>query len=143
MSAADVEEVVEMAVKKTGVDKIAVKHRPRLLSDNGSYYISGELKESLKSRGIKHVRGAPYHPMTQSKIERYHRSMKNIIKLTNYYFPEELEGEIARFVDYYNNERYHESLKNVTPADMFFGRAEEVLERRAQAKKRIQEYNYV
>ena len=92
--------------------------------------------------------------MTQGKIERYHRSMKNILKLTNYYSPEELEDEIARFVDYYNNERYHESLKNVTPADMFFGRAEEIFERRkkikertlnerrAQARKRNQEYNY-
>ena len=155
MSAVDVEEVVEMAIKKTGVDKIEVRHRPRLLSDNGSCYVSGELKEYLKGRGIKHVRGAPYHPMTQGKIERYHRSMKNIIKLTNYYSPEELEYEIARFVDYYNNERYHESLNNVTPADMFFGRAEEILERRkkikqrtlnkrrAQAKKRNREYKYV
>lgn len=154
MSAVDVEEVVEMAVKKTGVDKIDVRHRPRLLSDNGSCYVSGELKEYLKGRGIKHVRGAPYHPMTQGKIERYHRSMKNIIKLTNYYSPEELEGEIARFVDYYNYERYHESLKNVTPADAFFGRAEEILERRkkikqrtlnerrAQARKRTQDYIY-
>ncbi len=81
-------------------------------------------------------------------------SIKNIIKLTNYYSPEELEGEISRFVDYYNNERYHESLNNVTPADMYFGRAEEILERRkkikqrtlnerrAQARKRVQEYNY-
>ena len=92
------------------------------LSDNGSCYISGELNKYLKDRELKHVRGTPYHPMTQGKIERYHRSMKNIIKLTNYNSLEELEGEITRFVDYYKNERYHESLKNVTPADVYFGR---------------------
>jgi transposase InsO family protein len=60
--------------------------------------------------------------MTQRKIERYYRSMKNIVKLQNYYFSWELEQEFTRFVDYYNNHRYHESLNNVTPADVHFGR---------------------
>lgn len=61
--------------------------------------------------------------MTQGKIERYHCSMKSIVTLDNYYAPEELEAEIASFVDYYNNERYHESLDNVTPADAYYGRS--------------------
>jgi hypothetical protein len=71
---------------------------------------------------MKHVRGRPYHPMTQGKIERYHRTMKNIVKLQNYYFPWELEHEIKAFVAYYNHERVHESLDNMTPADVYYGR---------------------
>ena len=43
--------------------------------------------------------------MTQGKIERYHRSMRNVVKLQNYFTPEELEGEIALFVDNYTNQR--------------------------------------
>jgi len=79
--------------------------------------------------------GAPYHPMTQGKIERYHRSMKNVVKLQNYYSPEELERELTHFVDYYNNQRYHESLDNLTPMDVYTGRSKEVLEKRAEIKK--------
>ena len=60
--------------------------RLRLLSDNGPCYISGELKRWLAEQQIEHTRGAPYHPMTQGKIERYHRSMKNVVKLENYYY---------------------------------------------------------
>jgi transposase InsO family protein len=45
----------------------------------------------LEKQGMVHIRGAPYHPMTQGKIERYHRSMKDIVKLQNYYFPWKLE----------------------------------------------------
>jgi len=78
---------------------------------------------------MKRTRCAPYHPMTQGKIERYHRSMKNIVNLQNYFLPEELEREVASFVEYYNHQRYHESLDNLTPADMFYGRAGEVLTR--------------
>ena len=73
--------------------------------------------------------------MTQGKIERYHRSMKNILLLENYYSPCELEDQIALFVDYYNNHRYHEALNNLTPADVYYGRSREILTRRDKIKK--------
>lgn len=38
--------------------------------------------------------------MTQGKIERYHRSMKNLVQLRNYAYPRDLEHESARFLDY-------------------------------------------
>ena len=59
--------------------------------------------------------------MTQGKIERYHRSMKNVVKLEKYYSPWELDRAIARFVDDYNHRRLHEALDNVTPADVYEG----------------------
>ena len=77
--------------------------------------------------------------MTQGKIERYHRSMKNLVQLQNYAYPWDPEREIARFVDYYNYQRYHESLDNVTPTDVYFGRAAEVRSRRDQIKRRTLE----
>ena len=136
MSAGDVKQVLDMAIEKTGATGVAVKHRPRLLSDNGPCYLSGELREYLAERGIKHTRGAPYHPMTQGKIERYHRSMKNVVKLQHYYMPWELEQEIARFIDYYNHERYHESLSNLKPVDVYEGREKQILDRREKIKQR-------
>ena len=73
--------------------------------------------------------------MTQGKIERYHRSMKNVVKLQNYYSPEELERELTHFVEYYNNQRYHESLDNLTPMDVYTGKSKEILTKRAEIKK--------
>ena len=73
--------------------------------------------------------------MTQGKIERWHLTMKNVVNLENYYFPGELEKAIAKFVDFYNNDRYHESLGNLTPADVYFGRAEKILSRREKIKE--------
>ena len=133
MRSDDVERVVTTALQKTG---LGMDQRPRLLSDNGSCYVSGDLKEFLEEESIVHVRGKPLHPQTQGKIERYHRTMKNIIKLEHYYSPEELEEKISEFVDHYNDHRYHESLNNVTPADVYFGREHEVLERRRKIKQK-------
>jgi len=135
MAAGDVKEVLDMALLKTGLDRIRVNHRPRLLSDNGPCYISGELKEYLEDHDIDHTRGAPYHPQTQGKIERYHRTMKNVLKLQNHYFPGELKKEIEHFVEYYNNRRYHESLNNVTPADAYFGKRKTILSNREIIKQ--------
>jgi len=139
MGATDVTETLDQALAITSVDQVKVKHRPRLLSDNGPAYLSGELREYLGERRMAHTRGAPYHPQTQGKIERYHRTMKNVIKLQHYYFPWELEAALRDFVVYYNNERYHESLGNVTPADVYFGRQYAVLSERSKIKRRTME----
>jgi hypothetical protein len=39
------------------------------------------------------------------------------------------------FVSYYNHERYHESLDNLTPADVFYGRGQEILGQRELIKQ--------
>jgi putative transposase len=136
MDAGDVKETLDDAIAITGVDQVKVRHRPRLLSDNGPAYVSGELREYLKERQMSHTRGRPHHPQTQGKIERWHRTMKNVVKLENYYFPWELEAALRDFVGYYNNERYHEALENVTPADMYFGRQYAILSKRGRIKRR-------
>jgi putative transposase len=136
MAADEVTQTLDDAIDFTGIRHARVLHRPRLLSDNGPCYVSRVLSEYLEEEGIRHIRGKPYHPMTQGKIERYHRSMKNIILLENYYSPSELEDQIRVFVDYYNNYRYHESLNNVTPADVYYGRDGEILTRRQRIKVR-------
>ena len=135
MAATDVKDTLDQAIAVTGVDQIRVKHRPRLLSDNGPAYLSGELREYLGERRMAHTRGAPYHPQTQGKIERYHRTMKNVVKLQHDYFPWELEAALRDFVAYYNDERYHESLDNVTPSDVYFGRQYAVLTERDKIKR--------
>jgi putative transposase len=109
-------------------------HKPRLLSDNGSSYLSGNLAEWLADRGMGHVRGAPHHPQTQGKIEHWRQTLKNRILLENYYLPGDLEAHIARFVEHYNHRRCHESLNNLTPADVYFGRGHTMLLERERIK---------
>ncbi|MDD2286755.1 MAG: DDE-type integrase/transposase/recombinase [Paludibacter sp.] len=99
MTAQDVMPSVDMALRVSGLSK---KNSPKLLSDNGSCYIAGELKNFLTSRGNKPIHGKPMHPQTQGKIERYHRTMKNVVKLDKYYSPKDLEEAIDQFIDYYN-----------------------------------------
>ena len=140
MRASDVTETIELALTASGCEQAIVQHKPRLLSDNGSCYISGELAEWMQKQEMEHIRGAPFHPQTQGKIERWHQTMKNRILLENYYLPGNLEQQIGAFVDHYNNHRYHESLNNVTPADVYFGRDKDILRERKKIKKQTIQY---
>ena len=133
MAASDVSATLKDALKNAGLSR---KQRPRLLSDNGPCYISAELQGWLAEHGISHTRGKPYHPMTQGKIERWHRSLKNRILLENYYLPEDLERQIENFVTHYNTRRYHESLNNLTPEDVWLGRGQNILEHRRKIKEK-------
>ena len=134
MSASDVADTLDDALCFTGLDQVKVRYKPGLLSDNGPCYISGELSGYLQENGMTHTRGRPYHPQTQGKIERWHRSMKNQILLNNYYLPGELQEHLQRFITYYNHERYHESLDNLTPADVYYARGQEILDQRETVK---------
>ena len=127
----------ELAVRFTDTRRYFVSEASvyRLLSDNGSSCISGDLAEWLEGQGMDHVRGAPYHPQTQGKIARWHQTLKNRILLENYYLQGDLENQIGTFVGYYNNHRYHESIGNVTPSDAYFGRHTAIIKRREKIKK--------
>jgi putative transposase len=135
MGASDVTATLEQAFATSGLDHIAHIQRPRLLSDNGSSYVAEDLATWLKGKNMQHVRGAPYHPQTQGKIERWHQTLKNRILLDNYYLPGDLERQIGAFVEYYNHVRYHESIDNLTPADVYFGRGELILAERQRIKR--------
>ena len=135
MTAGDVTATLDLALKASGLDQAKVVHRPRLLSDNGSSYISADLAKWLDRQNMNHVRGAPYHPMTQGKIERWHQTLKNRILLENYYLPGDLEAEIGAFITDYNHLRYHESLGNLTPADVYFERGQTILIERERIKR--------
>ena len=135
MQASDVTETLDIALAASGLDQVKVVHRPRLLTDNGSSYIAGDLADWLESRGMAHIRGAPRHPQTQGKIERWHQTLKNRILLENYYLPGALEAQVGAFVEHYNQARAHESLSNLTPADVYFGRGEAILRERERIKR--------
>ncbi len=135
MRAEDVTDTLNLALAASGCDQAHVHHRPRLLSDNGPSYIAGELAEYIEAQRMSHVRGAPFHPQTQGKIERWHQTLKNRILLENYFLPGDLEAQIEAFVEHYNHRRYHESLDNVTPADAYFGRASAIIKQRERIKR--------
>lgn len=131
MAASDVVATLKNALKAAGLTR---KHRPRLLSDNGPCYINGELKGWLEDHGMPHTRGKPYHPMTQGKIERWHRTMKDKILLEHYYMLSELESRIGEFINQYNTRRYHESLNYLTPEGVWLGRGEPSLSSGAELR---------
>ena len=110
-----------------------------LLSDHGPGYLSKTFAEYLRLVGVRHVVASPYHPQTNGKCERYHRTVKGQLRLVPYTAPSTLREAVAGFVDFYNHHRYHEALSNVTPADVYHGRREEILAGRTEVQQRTVE----
>ena len=136
MTATSLIDVVQKAVDFTGMADVPVEDRTTLLSDNGAGYISRQFGEYLRLVGIRHIVASPYHPQTNGKIERYHRSIKGELSLVPYEMPGDLEEAIAAFIDYYNYRRYHEGLGDVTPCDVYTDKHLEIIQRRKDAKNR-------
>jgi RNA-directed DNA polymerase len=136
MDAGAFSEVVEQALEFAGLARLDDSRRPRLVSDRGAALICEDFGQYLEARGIGHILASPYHPQTNGKIERYHRSCKERIGLLVYETPEQMEDEIDAFVSDYNAERYHEALGNVTPDDVYYGRRESIMEKRRNLKQK-------
>ena len=145
MSTNSLIEVVQDAVEATSMTDVPVEDRTKLLSDNGAGYVSRSFRDYLRLVGIRHILAAPFHPQTNGKVERYQQSLKREVNQLPYELPNQLERAIADFVDYYNYRRYHKALGNVTPADVLYGRREELLKRRKEVQiqtiNRRRDYN--
>jgi len=136
MAAGPLIDVIQQAVDLTGMTDVPVEDRTVLLSDNGPGYLSRQFSEYLRLVGVRHIVASPYHPQTNGKIERYHRTIKGEINQVPYEMPSELKEAIRAFIDYYNYRRYHEGLGDVTPYDVYTGGHLEVIQRRKEVKSR-------
>lgn len=114
-----------------------VRRAPRRRrSDNGSSCVAADLADYLTFKAIDNLRGAPHHPQTQGKIERWPQTMNNRVQLENHLLPGEPQRQIGAFVDRLKNYRNHESLGNLTPADDYYGSGADILNVRAETKKK-------
>jgi len=136
MTGGSLEDVVQQAVDFTGMTDVPVEDRTVLLSDNGAGYLSQQFNQYLRLVGIRHITASPFHPQTNGKVERYHRTVKGEINQVPYDMPGELKEAIRSFIEYYNYRRYHEGLGNVTPCDVYTGRHLEIIQKRKEVKSR-------
>jgi len=139
MTGGSLEDVMQQAIDFTGMTDVPLEDRTVLLSDNGAGYISQQFNQYLRLVGIRHITASPFHPQTNGKIERYHRTIKGEINQVPYDMPGELKEAIRTFIEYYNYRRYHEGLGNVTPYDVYTGKQNEIIQRRKEVKSRTLE----
>jgi len=130
-----VQELIAEAIALTEMEDVPRLERVHLLSDNGACYKWGAFNAYLKSLGIKHIFSMRNHPQTNGKVERLNRTAKEKLTLIVHASPDAFDQALEAFRHWYNYEHYHEGIGNLHPADVYYGRAQDVLE----ARKQLQE----
>jgi putative transposase len=130
-----VQELIAEAIEKTGMLDVPRCERVHLLSDNGACYKWGVFNAYLKSLGIKHIFSMRNHPQTNGKIERLNRTVKDQLTLIVHASPEAFDQALEAFLHWYSYEHYHEGIGNLHPADVYYGRADAILEQRKQLQE--------
>jgi putative transposase len=106
-------------------------NKPRIISDNGSQYISKDFQVYLKQIGLQHVKTSPCYPQSNGKLERFHRSLEEECLRTNSLINlDDARKQIAEYVDHYNNNRLHSSLFYLRPVDFLNGNVQELIDTR-------------
>lgn len=129
------------SIKQASKRAIVISGRkPKIIqSDNGSCYISTEYRSFITKSEIEHKRIHPHCPNENAEIERYHRTVRELVDPAEVDSFEELNELFKERIRYYNYERYHSSIGYVTPYDMYTGKAKAILESRNVKIQRAKE----
>jgi hypothetical protein len=97
-----------------------------VLTDNGCIYTAKHrggkviMETLLETLGVVYKHSSPYHPQTCGKVERFHQTLKKfLVKQPAATSLDELQAQLDRFVDHYNDHRPHRALGRHTPREIF------------------------
>lgn len=116
----DVELVLQQALEQYPGAK------PRIISDNGTQFISKDFKNFLSHVNLNHVRTSIAYPQSNGKIERFHKTInQECLTKSSLIDFEDAVKQINSYIDFYNKKRLHSSLFYLTPEDYLLGRNKE------------------
>jgi putative transposase len=106
--------------------RITGKKPKSIQSDNGSCYISQEYKTCISKFKIDSRYIHPHCPNENAEIERYHRTLRELVNPDEAENFDDLYKLIKEQVYYYNYKRYHSAIGFITPHDKYTGKAEKI-----------------
>jgi transposase InsO family protein len=105
----------------------------RLISDNGSQFISKDFAELLVFLEIGHTFTSANHPQSNGKLERFYRTIKTEhVRRSAYLDYQDACIRMAQWIAYYNSRRLHSAILYLTPNDVFHGRTKRRLAERKE-----------
>lgn len=139
MAAADVRVVIQDALKLTGA-------QPEVVTDNGSQFTAKDFRQLVRDFELEHIRIRTYHPESQGRIERFHRSTREALDAVELENLSKAREIIGRWVTHYNERRLHAALDYLPPAEYYAGDpAARLAERRKKleaARKQRRDVNH-
>ena len=119
--------------------RITGKNPKSIQSDNGSCYISQEYKTCISKFNVEPRYIHPHCPNENAEIERYHRTLRELVDPNEAENFDALHKLIKEQVYYYNHERYHSAIGFITPYDKYTGKAEKIFSERTKKLKTAKE----
>lgn len=112
------------------------KYKPHIWqTDNGKEFLNKKMEELLNKHSIKHITSSPYSPRSNGAIERFNRTLKQMIfKMITEKENKHFITKLNEIIDKYNNS-YHSTIKNI-PAKVFNTENKKLIE---ETKENIQE----
>lgn len=94
---------------------------PQIVHDGGPQFISHEWRTFAQTTGMHDVRTHPYHPQSNGRDERLHRTLREEMPLTADDTFYQAQGILADYREYYNHHRPHSAIQYLCPHDVYRG----------------------
>jgi putative transposase len=104
---------------------------PEIVHDGGPQFIGHEWAQFVKAVGMTNVRTHPYHPQSNGKDERVHRTLRAEVPLEEEATLYEARAAIETYRSFYNDGRPHSALHYLCPRDYYRGDSVTCLQERA------------
>ena len=126
MTGDTIRDATDEAIVTTGIIPESIQ------SDNGSCYISQEYRSLMNKLEVNHQLIHAHCPNENAEIERYHRTLRELVDIHEATTFSDLEELIKEQINYYNYVRYHSRIGFIPPYEKYRGNPDRIFEIREQ-----------